>query len=214
MLYDTLDFPQIPNRPFFYTDFVSTIDGKVFVKKDGYWPIGSKTDFETFTYLRAHADVIIDGKGSAAAFGDRAIETFNSERFKQLRGGLGKNELVDYIILTNHPDEKIENLKNNSYNFVPTILSNNLDELIEYLNDKQYQTVFIDGGPTLLASIIERNMLDEIFLTISPKIYGNEKDQTLTMVEGKLFDPNNIPEFEIISVKQVENEVFLRYKRK
>lgn len=213
MIYSKLEFPKIPNRPFIFTDFVATIDGKVFVKKDGYWPIGSQTDFETFTYLRAHTDVIIDGKGSASAFGDRSIETFNSESFKQIRRELGQSELVDYIILTNHPDEKIESLKNNKYNFVPTILSSDLDNLLEYLIDKQYQTVFIDGGPTLLASLIEQNMLDEIFLTISPKIYGNEKDQTLTMVEGKLFDSKDIHEWKLISSQTVENEVYLRYQK-
>jgi 5-amino-6-(5-phosphoribosylamino)uracil reductase len=213
MIYNKLDFPKPADRPFIYTDFVMTIDGKIWVKKDGYWPIGSKTDYETFTYLRAHADAIIDGKGTAQAFGNKSIETFTSESFRQTRRNLGKQELVDYIILTKHSDDTIENLKNNKYNFAPTVFSKDLNALLLFLNEKRYETVFIDGGPTLLASFIEQNLLDEIFLTISPKIFGNEPKLVSTFVEGKLFDSLSIPHFKILSVKQKGNEVFLRYER-
>jgi len=38
MLYPNLKFPKFSDRPFFYTNFVQTIDGKVGVKEEGYWP--------------------------------------------------------------------------------------------------------------------------------------------------------------------------------
>ena len=95
-IYKNLTFPLLKNRPYFFTDFVSTVDGKVKVQNPNYWPIGSKTDFETFTFLRAHADVIIDGKNSALAFGNRTIETINSNSFLQIRKQLGKKNKILY----------------------------------------------------------------------------------------------------------------------
>lgn len=212
-MYDNLQFPKIPGRPFIYSDFVTTIDGKVFVKKNGYWPIGSKIDFETFTYLRAHADAIIDGKGTALQFGMNAIKTFNSENFKNMREQIGKSEPLEYIIVTKNPNKQIQELSNNPYNFAPTIFENGIDELLVYLKEKQYKNVFINGGPTLLASFIEKNLIDELFVTLAPKIFGNEEGKTLTMVEGLLYPPDSIPTWNLVSVQSVDNEVYLRYRR-
>lgn len=213
-MYDNLQFPKIPGRPFIYSDFVTTIDGKVFVKKDGYWPIGSKIDFETFTYLRAHADAIIDGKGTALQFGMNAIKTFNSENFKTMRKQIGKSKPLEYIVVTKDPNKQIQKLSVNPYKFTPTIFEKGIDELLEYLKEKQYKNVFINGGPTLLASFIEKKLIDELFVTIAPKIFGNEDGKTLTMVEGLLYSSDSIPTWNLVSVQSVENEVYLRYRRK
>lgn len=211
MVYDTLTFPQKKDRPFFYTSFVSTVDGKVWVNKKGYWPIGSKTDFETFTYLRAHADAIIDGKGTALQFGKATIDTIHSDNFQSLRKEIRKNKDVLYFVMTKHPDGKLEKALGNSYNFKPQIFTEGIDIFVSYCNKEGLDTVFVDGGPTLLASFLEKNLIDEVFLTITPKIFGND-GSAVTMVEGKLFDPQNIKNFTLISTQQVGDEVFLRYR--
>ncbi len=213
MVYDKLEFPKIPNRPFIFSDFVMTMDGKVWVKKDGYWPIGSKTDYETFTYLRAHADAIIDGKGTALAFGHKSFETFTSDKFREMRKKLGRTEQVEHIILTKHPDHKIREFQEHTKAFPPTIFTEGLDKLIDYLNQKEYKTVFINGGPTLVGSLIEKHMLDELFITIAPKIFGNDKESVITMVEGQLYKPDEIKKWKLVSAKPVEDEVYLRYRK-
>ncbi len=210
-MYPNLSFTKPHNRPFFYTSFVTTIDGKVYVKKDGYWPIGSKNDFEVFTLLRAHSDVIIDGKNTALQFGKKTIETITSTHFMSLRTRLKKKEDPRYIILTHRPDEGLRKAMENPYGFSPQILSMNIPELVMYLQKENLEYIFIDGGPHLLASLLKHGLIDEVFLTIAPKIFGNEKDLTLTMVEGLLLDQNKT-KLELVSLSKVENEVFLRYR--
>ena len=74
-----------------------------------------------------------------------------------------------------------------------------------------YKKVLIEGGPTLIGSFLKEKLLDELFITIAPKIYGTS-DKTLTLVEGILFKPNQIRKLKLISVKKNWNELFLRYK--
>ena len=242
-----IDFPKQKKRPFFFTSFVSTIDGKIIVKKKGYWPIGSKNDYEHFTYLRAHADAIIDAKNTTLMFGGQTIETINSAKFRKIREKLRKSGVPDYLVITSSPDEELAGVLQNSYDYKTTILTvenasvsqdiekaakikhvSHLDsshsfrmsnklrvsvpQIIQYCNNQGYEHVFIDGGPSLIAQFLESNSLDEVHLTIAPKIFGSEKDMTLTMTEGILFPKDKIPLFKLISFKQIEDEMFLRYR--
>lgn len=234
-VYKTLRFPSRSNRPFFYASFVSTVDGKVYVKKEGYWPIGSKVDYDTFTFLRAHADAIIDGKQTAIRFGLKTIETIHKKEFQDLRKGLSKNKDIQYFILTSTPNKKLAKAVTNPFGFRPNLVITqnlkipafleksfqivkldqeqiNVVKFSTYLYEQGFRKVFIDGGPHLFASFLAEDLVDEIFLTISPKIVGNKKDQTLTMVEGKLFPSSEIKQLQLLFAKQVKDEIFLRYR--
>ncbi|MBI4079359.1 MAG: RibD family protein [Candidatus Levybacteria bacterium] len=210
MIYKNLSFEKPSNRPFFYSSFVATADGKVWVGKPGYWPIGSKTDFETFTYLRAHADAIIDGKGTAMQFGKNTIETVHSDSFKAIRKSLGKVGEIRYFVVTKHPDEALEKRLANPFNFSPEIFQGDINELVQQLKNEQLDYVFVDGGPHLLTSFLDHNLLDELFITIAPRIFGND-GSAMTMVEGLLLDPKKV-QMQLLSVEKAGNEVFLRYR--
>ena len=191
MLYQNLKFPSKKDRPFFYTNFVATVDGKVSVKKEGYWPIGSKVDYGVLIELRAHADALIHGKNLANEFGLITQNNLNKLFFKKMRQELGKNPTLPYIIATH-----------------------NLAGLTTQLHKKGYKHVLVEGGPTLLGSFLKENLVDEIFLTIAPKIYGTQNLTTLNLVEGILFPPNDIKKLKLLSVKKSEDELFLRYELK
>lgn len=188
MLYPNLKFPRISGRPFFYTNFVQTLDGKVGVSKPGYWPIGSRVDYEVLTELRAHSDCLIHGKNLAREFGSITKQNLNKPFFKKLRKRLGKNPELPYYVGIH-----------------------DLSKLIEELKRKGYKNILVEGGPTLLGSFLKENLIDEIFITIAPKIYGSSGD-TLTLVEGQLFLPKTTKKLKLLSVKPIKNELFLRYR--
>lgn len=202
MLYRGIKFPKIQSRPFFYTNFVATVDGKVQVLKNtkGYWPIGSRVDHDTLIELRVYADVLVHGANLAKDFGDISRESLGKENFKTLRKSLGKNPNLPYFVVTKNPKQ-----------FPGQNTITDLNTLVQKFNKKGYQNVLVEGGPTLLGSLLKMNLMDEIFLTIAPKIFGSEKNQTLTLVEGVLFPADRIKRLKLISVIRVEDELFLRY---
>ncbi len=193
MFYQNLKFPKVKGRPFFYTNFVQTVDGKVQVLKNtnDYWPIGSKVDHDVLVELRAYADCLIHGKNLGLEFGEVTLKNLNKPDFKNLRKKLGKKPYLPYYILNR---------------------KNSIKSLISELNKKGYIHVLVEGGPTLLASFLKENLIDQIFLTIAPKIFGNENSSTLTLVENYLFPKKEIKNLSLLSVKRIKNELFLHYK--
>lgn len=192
MFYPNLKFPQIKGKPFFYTNFVSTVDGKVGVKREGYWPIGSRLDHQVLMELRSYADCLLHGKNLANQFGDITRKSLQNKLFKNMRQKLGKDPNLSYL----------------------TVATRDLKSLSNELYNKGYSHILVEGGPTLLASFLKANLIDEIFLTIAPKIFGSEPNITLTPVEGYLFPKKATKNLSLISVKKAGNELYLRYKAK
>lgn len=215
------DFPTLTDRPYLFTSFVSTIDGKIIVKEKGYWPIGTKKDYDYFTYLRAHADAIVDAKNTALQFGKYTIRTIHDEQYQSYRKEIGKSGVPEYIVITSRPDEELASVLKNEHGFETTILTPedsvsrvSVETLISHLNSKGHKHVFIDGGPTLIAQLLQEKVLDEVHLTIAPKIFGSLPGKTLTMTEGILFPPDQVPQFELMNVEKLDDEVVMRYKKK
>lgn len=217
MPYQNLNLPKPTGRPFFYTSFAQTLDGKAYIKKglpagrQGYWPIASKTDYDVFTYLRSFADVIIDGKNTAIRFAKYTIDTIHSPEFKKLRETNGKTGTPEYLILTKHPDVALTTALQNPYQYNATIFQKDISELVTYLTQKNAQYVFVDGGPHVIASLLRAKLLDEFFITIAPRIFGNQENLAITMVEGLLLEPNEV-KLALLSTENFENELYLRYK--
>lgn len=216
MLYPNLKFSKSPkNRPFFYTNFVQTVDGKVAVKDSGYWPIGSKKDYQVLTELRTYADCLIHGGELARQFGEITLRSINKGLFQQTRRVLVKSANLPYYVITQHP-QSLGNLKSLGANVInlPGGLASHLgSKLIDELGDKGYKHILMEGGPTLLGSFLKLGLIDEVFLTIAPKIYGSRPDSTKTLVEGILLPPNKF-KLKLISVQKISDELFLRYRLK
>lgn len=71
-----------------------------------------------------------------------------------------------------------------------------------------------EGGPTLFGHFLAADALDELFLTISPQIGGRKMGTARPgLVQGVEFMPNSAPWFQLRSVKQKEEHLYLRYRR-
>lgn len=234
-VYKNLQFPILDNRPYFFSNFVTTIDGRTLIKDNlSYTPIGSKTDFATFLDLRKYADALIHGKHTAALH--RTIETIAQKKFLQKRKNQDKPEILPYFILTNHPDSSllpalIQNSMQKPYlvTHKKAKIIKDIVELVtivrvgedavdlslfsQYLFSQGYKHILIEGGPTLMGSFLHKDFIDEMFVTIAPKIFNGRRNEYLTMTEGPLINSDTIKKWQIISTKVRDNEVFLRYQR-
>lgn len=66
------------------------------------------------------------------------------------------------------------------------------------------------GGGELVASLLKEDLIDEFWLTICPVILGGRKAPT--PVEGIGFCQHQGQKLALLSVKQVEQEIFLHYR--
>lgn len=230
-LYRTLQWTQKTGRPVFVSNFVSTIDGKVHVEKNGYWPIGSETDKAVLQTLRAHADMLIHGRITAEQFD--TLKSLDSREFRHLRKELNKPLFLPYLVISAHPTQSLfRRLTSREHPvFLATTISAripatvlkkitvlrggtqdvDLHRITAYFAHHGYNTGLLEGGPRLMGSFLKEQLLDELFLTIAPKIFGNDSDSALTMVEGALLPHFALPNAELVSIHHEKSELFLRY---
>lgn len=212
-MYEKLEFPSLPDRPFFFTNFVSTLDGKVDVpaRHAEYWPIGSAADHAELVNMRVNADALIHGRGTAMMY--RTVNSLAKPEFAAARAARGKTKDLLYIILSDNPDEALKRQIENSAGIQPLIMSGaDLPAFARGLKQKGIDAALVEGGPRVAASFFAAGLIDEIFLTLAPKVFGGGGAETLTMAEGKLLPPERVKEWKLVSVASVESEVFLRYR--
>jgi 5-amino-6-(5-phosphoribosylamino)uracil reductase len=67
-----------------------------------------------------------------------------------------------------------------------------------------------EGGAQVLRSLLTVNLIDEIHVTFTPRIFGGKDAPTLTSVAGN-FLPASIP-LQLRAMEVIEGECFLRYR--
>src|SRR5262245_9632620 len=81
-----------------------------------------------------------------------------------------------------------------------------LSDLLRSLREEGVRAVICEGGPTLHGSLQAAGLVDELFLTIAPKLAGGGAPHIL---EGALAD---IAELELRWLLEHEGELFARYR--
>jgi len=71
-----------------------------------------------------------------------------------------------------------------------------------------------EGGPTLFGQFLAAKAVDELFMTLSPQIAGRKADAIRpALVQGVEFVPDCAPWFQLLSLKQKAEHLYLRYRR-
>lgn len=73
--------------------------------------------------------------------------------------------------------------------------------------------LLVEGGPSLNHALITEGLVDELFLTLSPKLLGGKGEGSgpLTILEGLALDPDETAQLNPISIHLSGRELFLRY---
>ncbi|MEO9147080.1 MAG: dihydrofolate reductase family protein [Ginsengibacter sp.] len=131
--------------------FVSTLDGKVTKWGDSHvrkW--SSKQDQEYYRQIWKDAQLIVMGSN-----------TYIAEKFSPSPQHL-------LVVMTKHTS------KYNEYGVPGQIefTDNDPKELVERFQKKEFETMIVVGGPHVATSFFEKQLIDELWLTIEPKIFG------------------------------------------
>jgi riboflavin biosynthesis pyrimidine reductase len=85
--------------------------------------------------------------------------------------------------------------------------------LIDVFRDRALELVVCEGGPTMLAGMVDARIIDELFLTVAPQIAGrSDARPRLSLVEGIGFAIDDAPWARLESVMRADSHLFLRYR--
>jgi riboflavin biosynthesis pyrimidine reductase len=87
-----------------------------------------------------------------------------------------------------------------------------LTDVVTELRARGHERILSEGGPTVVGQLLERGLVDELFLTISPVLIGRTHGEDRPgLVDGANLLGIGSPPAEIISVRRHRSHLLLRY---
>jgi riboflavin biosynthesis pyrimidine reductase len=203
-------------RPYTLFNFVSTLDGRAAL--DGSTrPLGGPADLEMLLALRAVADAVLIGPGTVRAEGYARLVSperrpssppavLISRRFDiPWEAGLfaaADQPVLIYASLDAGAAPEVE---------APVEIVR-LSECtpaaaLADLRGRGVRTLLSEGGPTLFHGFLEAGLVDELFLTLTPLLTGDEAETSI-LRGARLAD---LSRFALRWVLRAGDELFLRY---
>jgi 2,5-diamino-6-(ribosylamino)-4(3H)-pyrimidinone 5'-phosphate reductase len=207
-----------PDRPYLAVNMVSTLDGRAAVNGSAVG-IGSAADHRLLFELRAEADVVLHGAGTVRAdpLSARVPRDLSDERIAR---GVSEQPLGAIITRSGNLPAQHPYYESPTVIYVtsaaavavdlPTVQVchvSNVQEVVRDLASRGVRRILCEGGPTLNSALLEAHLIDEIYLTLAPKLAAG--DHPLTIIKGPRIEP--MRRLQLRSLVEREGELFLRY---
>ncbi len=222
-LYEQVEFPPPPaDRPYIFTNTVTTLDGKLILGEPGSTAkgLGSPTDQLLMHRLQTHAHAIAIGSGTLRADWHlnyppepyRVVLTTSGEL--PLEHPFFSNPRRALVFAPTHlPPDRQQALQRVATLHLTGETQVDVREAVRILHTTYaVRYLLVEGGGNLNFYFFDAGLVDEVFLTLAPKIKGGA--HLPTMVDGAGLPRERIAEFELISAYLEGDELFLRYRRR
>lgn len=209
--------------PHVFANFVSTLDGVVSYDEPGadqakYVSSGHPDDRFMLGLLRAIADAVIVGAGTLrkepkTVWTAEQIMPDLAGAFAELRRGMGLRPQPTTILVTasGNVDRSLPVFTSG----VPVIVTSggSARDIVDLaVRESGGGRILTEGGPTLLGRFLEESCVDELFLTIAPRLAGRSAEwRRIALVEGASFRVSGSPVGKLVSVKAADDYLFTRY---
>jgi riboflavin-specific deaminase-like protein len=221
------------SRPYLLLNMVSTADGRATLGgRSG--AIGNTADKRLFHGLRTVVDAVMVGAGTVRAERYRRLVRDESRRETRRRRGLeeeplacivsGRLALGNGIPLLTDPQARVAIVTTSEatltaecraqIEYVRAVREGVLDlpgAMAQLRERFGVKTLLCEGGPHLNAQLLESGLVDELFLSLSPKLAGGDAiSETLRILSGPELDPP--VSMQLVGALEHESHLFLRYR--
>lgn len=216
------------DRPYLVLNMIATVDGAASIAGRTK-ALGSDVDRALFHGLRTQVDAVMVGANTAAIERYGRLVGDEERRERRRREGLapdpaaclvsGHLSLPPEIPLLQDPASRVLVLTRADGDLGPNVASveyvrepsggSELSPFMRRLRTEHgLRTVLCEGGPKLNSALLVEGLVDELYLSLAPKLVGGSP--AVTIVAGRtLPDPL---ELELLSCLEGEGYLFLRYR--
>jgi riboflavin biosynthesis pyrimidine reductase len=206
------DLPVAEGRPGVRLNMIASVDGGT-AWKGVSGSLGSAGDKRVFAALRSLADVVLVAAGTVRAehYGPSTLPIAVVTRSAMLdwQSPFFSEAKARPIVLTveDAPKENLEHAARVADVVFAGTGSVDLEKAVTELGGRGFRHVIAEGGPTLNSQLARAGVLDELCLTISPKLLAGDAKRILAGSE--LPEPAQL---RLRSLLEDESYLFLRYR--
>ncbi len=224
-----LDPARVPvnDRPYTLVNFIATADGRAtFGGRSG--PISDPGDRELFHGLRERVDAVMAGTGTLRTERYGRIARDPERRERRVAEGLPPEPIACVVSrsgsipidipLFAEPEARIVVFTTRPLDIAGCAASVEVVELdpaqltmttaLRHLRAEHgVRLLLCEGGPTVFGALLQEQLVDELFLTISPKLSGGGTGPTIT-------SGPELPELVALDLRwavELDGTLFLRY---
>ena len=225
---------QPATRPFVTVNFAITWDGRVSTRNHTPADFTSKRDKHHLSEIRATCDAVLIGASTLAA--DRMTMGLSDPALRAARVARKRPACPLRVVISNSgrisptlrvfekdfspivifattkmPARTRASLAEKSDLWLHESAAVNLPAMLATLRaEYRVKRLVCEGGPRLFRAMLAENLVDEIHLTLAPRIFGGRAAPTLTGLPGN-FLPHST-RCALREMKVVDGECFLRYR--
>jgi 2,5-diamino-6-(ribosylamino)-4(3H)-pyrimidinone 5'-phosphate reductase len=222
--------------PFVYINVAATADGKLAPANRHFVPFGSKRDQELLLELRANADAVMSGAGTVGPMPVNLGPGPAKYRKMRLKKGLPEYNLRVVVSGSGNLNPRAEIFR---HRFSPIIILvtkrasewklrrlREVADEVKAFGDRQLnftqalrwlrkrwgvKRLLCEGGGEVNAGLFEEGLVDEVYHTVCPLVFGGR--HAPTMADGKGFPAlARAARFKLKSLKRVGDELFLVWR--
>jgi riboflavin biosynthesis pyrimidine reductase len=212
------------NRPFVRCNMISTLDGAIRINgRSGL--LGGPADQSVFQMLRSLTDIILVGAGTVRAEGYGPVKF--DDQLRARRAGRGQSDVppiavvtgsgnLDWsapfftqaearpVVVTTRTSDASARRRAEAVSDVLIAGEDRVDpaEALHQLSLAGYRSVLLEGGPGLNADVVHARLLDELCLTLSPRLVAGGGPRVLA-------GPELMPPLQLRLVHLLEQDDFL-----
>lgn len=221
-------------RPFVFVNLAMSADGKISTRERRQVKISGVNDFLRVDQIKAGADAIMVGIGTVLA--DDPSLTVKSTKLQEKRSAEGKAVNPVRIIVDSKaqiapnadifhkgPGKRIVAVsraapeeKTNELRYICDVIITgerrvDLTDLLHQLYKMGIRRLMVEGGGTLILSLFEQGLIDEIYTFIGNMVIGGKDAPTPADGTG-FIDEKEFPRLSLLSMDTLDDGVLLRWK--
>ena len=217
---------------FIFSNLATSLDGKIATHSREFFPLGTPEDRRVMQVLRAKSDVVLFGASSLRTFKKPCI-VYGSEALKITRQPANailssKLEGVSpkwpfftktgfhriLFVTTEAPSKTLVKFEKSSEIIVlkkPTPRLSTVQSVVRELELRGFRKTLVEGGGSVMWDFVRENLIDEYYVTLTPRLVGGVDSPTL--VDGLGFTPSQVLNLKLARCKRVGGELYLVYKK-
>lgn len=215
-------------RPYIVANFVSSVDGRAtFEGRSG--PLGSQADREMFHGLREQMDAVMAGTRTLEVEHYGRVLGKPERRERRVEAGRSAEPLMCIVTRSGHvpldapifaePEARIVVFAPPGTTIDGVAAQVDVVELdpgemtlttaMRRLNsDYSVRSLLCEGGPTMFGALLQERLVDELFLTLAPRLTGGGTSPSIT--DGP--ELSELAQLRLVWTLEHEDGLFLRYR--